>query len=173
MVNTYIVLLRGINVGGKNIIPMKELVKILAGSNYQHIKTYIQSGNVVLQSEKEPDNIASLIQAKYGFEPSVYVLELSEFQTAIANNPFRSPRGKDIHFFFCQHPPTIDTVKLERYKSETEAFHLAGKVFYLYAPDGIGRSKLVANIESCLGTAATGRNLNTLEKLQEMAQKTD
>ena len=69
MLTTYIVLLRGINVGGKNIIPMKELVKILAESNYQHIKTYIQSGNIVLQSEKEPDNIASLIHAKYGFEP--------------------------------------------------------------------------------------------------------
>jgi len=170
MTKTYIVLLRGINVGGKNMIPMKELVSILAESHYQHIKTYIQSGNIVLQSEGKPDNIASLIHAKYGFEPSVYVLELSELRTAITNNPYRSPRGKDIHFYFCQHPPKLDTEKLERYTSETEVFHLAGKVFYLYAPDGIGRSKLVANIESCLGTAATGRNLNTMEKLQEMAQ---
>jgi uncharacterized protein (DUF1697 family) len=170
MMNTYIVLLRGINVGGKNVIPMKELVKILAKNNFQHINTYIRSGNIVLQSEGKPHHIASLIQAKYGFEPSVYVLELSELQTALANNPYRSPKGKDIHFYFCQHPPKPDTEKLKRYKSETEAYHLDGKVFYLYAPEGIGRSKLVANIESCLGTAATGRNLNTMVKLQKMAQ---
>ena len=166
--NTYIVLLRGINVGGRNLLPMKELVRILAESHYQHINTYIQSGNIVLQSEEKPENIASLIHEKYGFKPSVFVLELSELQAAMANNPYRSPKGKDIHFFFCQDPPTIENVKLERYKSETEAFYLEGKVFYLYAPDGIGRSKLASNIESCLGTAATGRNLNTMEKLLEM-----
>ena len=169
MQKTYIVLLRGINVAGKKILPMKELVRILDESQFQQIKTYIQSGNIVLQSQKKPENIASLIQKKYGFEPSVFVLDISELRAAMAKNPFRSPKGKDIHFYFCQDPPKIDTEKLKRFKSESEAFHWEGAVFYLHAPDGIGRSKLVANIESCLGTAATGRNLNTMKKLLEMA----
>jgi len=167
---TYIVLLRGINVGGKNLVPMKELVKVLEEGQYQHVKTYIQSGNIVLQSQERPENIASLIQESFGMEPAVHVLDVSEFEAAVANNPFESPKGKDIHFYFCQDAPRIDTVKLERYQSDSEDWHCEGKVFYLFAPDGIGRSKLVANLESCLGVAATGRNLNTIEKLREMTQ---
>ena len=167
---TYIVLLRGINVGGKNLVPMKELVALLDESNYQNIKTYIQSGNIVIQSQKKPDDIASIIQERFGFEPVVYVLEESELNAAITKNPYRAPKGKEIHFFFCKDKPKIDTLKVEKYKSESEEFHIDGKVFYLYAPDGIGRSKLVANLESCLGVAVTGRNLNTIQKLQQMAQ---
>ena len=165
---TYVVLIRGINVGGKNLLPMKELAVVLGKSNYQNIKTYIQSGNIVLQSQKTPDNIASLIQERFGFRPEVYVLEAYEFNAAVENNPYASPSGKDIHFYFCKDKPNIDTLKLERYKSESEEFYVYGKVFYLYAPEGIGRSKLVANLESCLGVAATGRNLNTIYKLQQM-----
>ena len=149
---------------------MKELVALLDESNYQNIKTYIQSGNIVIQSQKKPDDIASIIQERFGFEPVVYVLEESELNAAIANNPYGSPKGKEIHFYFCTDKPEIDTLKVEKYKSESEEFHIDGKVFYLYAPDGIGRSKLVANLESCLGVAVTGRNLNTIQKLQQMAQ---
>ena len=170
IVKTYIVLFRGINVGGKNLVPMKELVVVLGKCNYQNIKTYIQSGNIVLQSQKRPNNIAAIFQKKFGFEPVVYVIKESELHAAIANNPYKSPNGKDIHFYFCKDKPKIDTVKLERYKSESEEFHIDVKVFYLYAPDGIGRSKLAANVESCLGVAATGRNLNTIHKLQHMVQ---
>jgi uncharacterized protein (DUF1697 family) len=169
-VNTYIVLIRGINVGGKNLVPMKELVAVLDESNYQNIKTYIQSGNIVLQSQNKPEDITSIVQDRFGFEPVVYVLEESEFNVTVINSPYRSPNGKDIHFYFCKDKPKIDTVKLEKYKSETEEYFLVGQVFYLFAPDGIGRSKLVANMESCLGVQATGRNLNTIDKLQQMVQ---
>ena len=168
MKHTYIILFRGINVGGKNLLPMKELVEVLTDHNYQNIKTYIQSGNLVLQSQGKPENIASIVLDRFGFEPEVLVLEKPKFLAAVADNPFSSPHGKDIHFFFCKDMPEPDSAKLEKYKSESEEYHIEGKVFYLFAPDGIGRSKLAANIESCLGVAATGRNLNTIHKLQEM-----
>ena len=72
---TYVVLFRGINVGGHNIFPMKELTNILAKNNYQDNKTYIQSGNVVLRSQKKPDaSISSIIQSKFGFKPEVLAL---------------------------------------------------------------------------------------------------
>lgn len=167
---TYIVLLRGINVGGKNLLPMKELVLALDKRKYQHIKTYIQSGNVVLQSQKRPEDIPSIIQERFGIKPAVYVLEESEFNAAVASNPYESPNGKDIHLYFCQNTPNISVVKLDKYKSESEELHIHGKVAYLYAPEGIGRSKLAGNMESCLGVEATGRNLNTVQKLQRMAQ---
>ncbi len=172
MKNNYIVLFRGINVGGKNLVPMKELAELLGERGFQQIKTYIQSGNIVLQSQEKPKNIASIVKDRFGFEPEVCVLEESEFLAAVANNPFSSPQGKDIHFYFCKEEPEADILKLEKYKSESEEYHMEGKVFYLYAPDGIGRSKLVANIESCLGVAATGRNLNTIHKLRQMVQNT-
>jgi uncharacterized protein (DUF1697 family) len=170
MKKTYIILFRGINVGGKNLLPMKELVEVLYENNYQNIRTYIQSGNMVLQSQGKPEDIPSVVLDRFGFEPEVLILEESEFHAAVANNPFSSPRGKDIHFYFCKVKPEPDTAKLEKYVSESEKYQIDGSVFYLFAPDGIGRSKLVAHIESCLGVAATGRNLNTIHKLQEMLQ---
>lgn len=170
MIETYIVLLRGINVGGRNLVPMKELAALLGKGGYQNIKTYIQSGNIVLQSQKRPDDITSIIREEFGIEPVVYLLEDFELNAAIENNPYSSPKGNEIHFYFCKDKPKIDSLKLEKYKSESEKFYIDGKVFYLYAPDGIGRSKLVANLESCLGVAATGRNLNTIYKLQQMVK---
>jgi len=170
MNKTYIVLLRGINVGGNNLVPMKELVEALSDSNYQNVNSYIQSGNIVLQSQKRPDDIDSIIQKRFGFEPVVYVLEASELNAAIANNPYSSLKGNEIHFYFCKDKPRIDTAKIEKYKSESEEFHIEGNVLYFYAPNGVGRSKLAANMESCLGIPATGRNLNTIHKLQQMVQ---
>lgn len=162
---------RGINVGGNNIIPMKELTAILEKNNYQNIQTYIQSGNVVLKSNKKPDtNIGSIIKKKFGFKPEIITLEKSEFLSAIKINPYKSNEGKTIHFYFCKTTPKIDSEKLYKFRSESEEFYIKGKVFYLYAPNGIGRSKLVANIDSCLGVSATGRNLNTINKLQDMVK---
>lgn len=166
---TYIVLFRGINVGGHNILPMKELKALLAENGYQDVKSYIQSGNVVLKSQRKPDtDIRSIVQKKFGFKPEVLSLQESEFISAIKNNPFRSSEGKTIHFYFCKSTPKVDTEKLEKFRSGSEEYHIDGKVFYLYAPDGIGRSRLAARIESCLGVPATGRNLNTINKLSEM-----
>lgn len=171
---TYIVLFRGINVGGHNILPMKDLIDILAENKYQDIRSYIQSGNLVLRSRKKPDvDISSIVRNKFGFKPEVLALEKSEFLSAIEKNPYSSKEGKTIHFYFCKSTPKIDTEKLKRLRSESEEYYINGKVLYLYAPDGIGRSKLVANMESCLGVPATGRNLNTITKLQNMAINND
>lgn len=71
--------------------------------------------------------------------------------------------------FFCKVSPQINTEKLEALKEKSEQYHVSGNVLYLSAPNGIGRSKLVANIESCLGAPATGRNLNTINKLELLA----
>lgn len=156
--------------GGKNLVPMKELVSALEKGNYHSIKTYIQSGNVVLQDRRRPVDIGFIVRDRFGFEPEILVFEEPEFRETIEKNPYKSPDGKNVHFFFCKNEPKINTERLEKYKSDTEEYHVDGKVFYLYAPDGIGRSKLAANLESCLGVPATGRNLNTVNKLRQMVQ---
>jgi len=176
---TYIALLRGINVGGKNILPMSELVKRLEGLGLQHVKTYIQSGNVVFQSIRNPETeiagqIRQAIQKSHGFAPNTLVMSLAEFKEAIDNNPFREmvgePKTLQLYFLVTEpHSPNLDT--LAEIKQESERFHLKGKVFYLLAPDGIGRSKLATRIEKTLGVAATARNWRTVNQIYEMATK--
>lgn len=166
---TYVVLFRGVNVGGKNILPMKELISALEENGYQNVKTYIQSGNVVLKGKQLSScDIAKIVSDKYGFNPEVLILKKSEFLSSIRHNPFHPKEGKYAHFYFCSKNPKVNSEKLGKYLSETEEYKLIDRVFYLHAPNGIGRSRLVANIELCLGVPVTGRNLNTIKKLEEM-----
>lgn len=180
--NTYIALFRGINVGGKNILPMKDLVVILENMGCKHVKTYIQSGNVVFQNrETQSDKIAREIGSEiakwHGFEPTVLLLKKAELQLAIENNPFdtnsfENKQGKALHFFFLEsYPKDADLKRLEAVKAKSEKFELVNNVFYLYAPDGIGRSKLAAKVEKSLGVAVTARNWNTVNKLLSMVMQ--
>ncbi|MDB6062428.1 MAG: hypothetical protein JWM78_2531 [Verrucomicrobiaceae bacterium] len=166
---TYIALLKSINVGGKNLLPMKELVALLEENSFLNIKTYIQSGNVIFQSKVKPQAVGELIANKFGFKPEVFILEKSELDAAIKRNPYSPAEGKLVHFYFCNKTPTLNMDRLKALAAKSEQYFLKGKVFYLHAPNGVSRSKLVANIESCLGMPATGRNLNTVNKLKEMA----
>jgi uncharacterized protein (DUF1697 family) len=165
----YIILLRGVNVGGRNLLPMKEFKAQLESNGFQNVKTYIQSGNIVLMANQRPKNeIGSLIQNEFGFTPEIVTLSEEDFCSAFANNPYKEYEGKFVHFYFCVAPPRLNVSKLETLASETERYQITDKVFYLHAPDGIGRSKLVKNVEACLGVRATGRNLNTVKKLKDM-----
>jgi len=178
---TYIALFRGINVGGNHILPMKSLVEILTGLGAQPVATYIQSGNAVFGfPEVNPNELAEKIsravEKQYGFSPQVLVLERSELLQAILGNPFpeaESDPGKLHLGFLWTAPPKPDFVKLDLLKSSSEQYQLIGRLFYLYAPDGIGRSKLAAGSEKCLGVPMTDRNWNTVRKIQQMAEDLD
>ncbi|MBJ6724931.1 DUF1697 domain-containing protein [Geomesophilobacter sediminis] len=173
--HTYIALFRGINVGGKNMLPMKELVHVLERFGCEQVKNYIQSGNVVFQSRENlshsfADVIGSDIAETHGFKPKVFLLGLDELQAALANNPFSTEDGKALHFFFLDAVPSHpDWETLAAVQSKSEQFKVIGKVCYLYAPDGIGRSKLASKIEGCLGVPVTARNWNTMQELISMA----
>lgn len=172
----HIVLLRGINIGGHNILPMKELVEILATLGYENIQTYIQSGNVVFRSgrkvgAKDVADIRRAILKKKGFEPKLLLLSAKQLQEAINNNPFPTGNGKALHVFFLEsRPAQANITQLEKLKRESEEFNLNKKVFYLYAPDGVGRSKLAVAVEKSLGVPVTGRNWNTVTKLAAMVE---
>ena len=165
----YILLFRGINVGGRNLLPMKDLKTLLLGAGYEQIETYIQSGNVVLQSQQPPnDDIRELMEQEFGFKPELIVLDEPLLMDAINSNPFEADEGKHMHFFFLADKPRPDQEKLTQLATASEQFLVTDSVFYLYAPDGIGRSKLAAKVEACLGVSGTGRNLNTVNKLVDM-----
>jgi len=178
---TYIALFRGINVGSTRSLPMKELVSILETLGCQNIKTYIQSGNVVLQHEEKDisrlaGKISTEVKKSCGFEPYVLLLDSKELEKAMAGNPF--PEGESepntLHMGFLASKPTNpDLKKLESLKADSERFVLKGTVFYLHAPDGIGRSKLAASSEKLLGVPMTDRNWRTVCKISEMVKRLD
>jgi len=150
---------------------MRELKVLLENNGLKNVKTYIQSGNIILQSKNYPEpNIEKLIETEFGFSPKILVLTKNEFFLSVKNNPYKKYEGKFVHFYYCKDTPKIDQIKLGKLISETENYKLANNIFYLHAPDGIGRSKLVANIESVLNISTTGRNLNTVNKLIEMLE---
>jgi uncharacterized protein (DUF1697 family) len=168
---TWIALLRGINVGGKHIVPMKELVRLMEAEGCVNVKTYIQSGNVVFQSpERRGEEISEWIGQRWGFRPQVFILNAEELRLAVTHNPYKTGEGKTVHFFFCdQAPPAVDYDFLESLRVDSEAYQLIDRVFYLYAPEGIGRSKLAEKMARAFkGVSMTARNLNTIHKLLEM-----
>ncbi len=175
--NTFIALIRGINVGGNNILPMKELASVLESMGLNNVKTYIQSGNVVFQTkttdEKElSHDFRTAIVKSHGFAPEVLILSIQELQVAIASNPF--PDGEveptTLHLFFLASSPTNPNIeRLEAIRASNESFRLIDTVFYLHAPNGIGRSKLAANVERAMGVTSTARNWRSVKKLMSMA----
>jgi uncharacterized protein (DUF1697 family) len=176
---TYVALFRGINVGGKNPLPMNELASILGTLGARKVKTYIQSGNAVFVSpEKDVVRLAQAMSQKIrkrrGFEPHVMVLELEDIERVMRKNPFpeAATDPQALHAgFLASAPHQPDLRALESLKSASERFRLVDRVFYLHAPDGIGRSKLAANVERLLGVPMTDRNWRTVCKIREMAQE--
>jgi uncharacterized protein (DUF1697 family) len=173
---TYIALLRGINVGGHHKLPMKALRGLLENLGLQNVQTYIQSGNVVFQSqEADTEELASQISAAiekhHGFEPRILILTAAEMETAVRANPFPEAEAepKSLHLFFLVAiPDSPDLARLDELKNDNEQFELIDKVFYLHAPDGIGRSKLVEKVGKYINVSMTARNWRTVSKIMEM-----
>jgi uncharacterized protein (DUF1697 family) len=173
----WIAFFRGINVGGHNILPMTELKALLGEIGCNNVASYVQSGNVVFRHEEQsPDVLDSLVSqavsSKYGFEPQVLLLTADQLSVASAENPFPAGENepKTLHLFFLQaDADSADWDAIGMLKSDTEHFRLVGRVFYLHAPDGIGRSKLAARVEKLLGVPATARNWRTVKKVLQIA----
>ena len=168
-------LLRGINVGGRNILPMKDFREILETLGCENAATYIQSGNAVFHHDGEAadvsEAIADAIEAGFGFRPSVMVLTAEKFAEIAAANPYVdvAAEQKHVHIWFASEPlANPDKTRLEQLATADEDFTLTRRAFYLHAPNGIGRSKLAGGAEKCLGVPGTGRNVRTAGKIGEM-----
>src|SRR5262245_23697272 len=165
MTDTFIVLLRGVNVGGANSFSAKDFVGVLEYTGLRNIKTYIQSGNAVFQADTKDTGALSKkiktgIQRKHALNPDVIVLQLDEFERAAASNPYREADSnpKALHLMFlASTPKKVELAAFEKYRARGEAFSLKKRVLYFWAPDGIGRSKLFARTEKLVGVAVTAR----------------
>ena len=174
----WIALFRGINVGGNNILPMAELRVMMANLGALNVQTYIQSGNCIFEIDADDgpglaEQISTAVEANKSFRPQVMLLTSDNLATAIHNNPFLNEAAdlKHLQYYFMdQVPDNPDISAMERLCAPTEAFQLHGRVFYLHAPDGIGRSKLAERAERLIGVPMTARNGRTVAKLADMAR---
>jgi uncharacterized protein (DUF1697 family) len=177
---TWIALLRGINVGGNGMVPMKELRALLQELGYADVATYIQSGNCVFRSkianaEKLSESIAAAIEKRFGFKPRVLTLSLKDLDAALKDCPFSDAADpKSVHILFlCEAADKADMASLRTLCEGEEAVVLAGKRLYTYTPAGFGRSKMVAKIGKFIPAEMTGRNLRSVAKIAELARSLD
>jgi uncharacterized protein (DUF1697 family) len=175
----YIALLRGVNVGGKNKLPMKSLGAICETHGCTAVRTYIQSGNIVFQaSAKVAASFAGKVKLEvkkaFGFETTVILRTAEELRLVTGNNPFLKP-GVDtklLHvMFLADEPDLTDVVKLNPVCENDEAFSLRGKEIFLYLPNGMGRSKMGGYaFDKVLHTVGSTRNWQTVTKLLALAE---
>lgn len=175
----WVVLLRGINVGGNNRLPMQGLRDICTALWPESApKTYIASGNLIINA---PDGATTLatdlgaaIKEVYGIDVPVLVLAERVFRKSVAGCPFGGAEGKGVHGFFCFTPAQIDPQKRDALMVAGEEILQDGSLIWLHTPQGISKSKLAEKLGQVIGhVPTTARNLNTLRKLVELLDETD
>ena len=173
-----IALLRGINVGGKNRLPMKELVALFVDAGCEDVRTYIQSGNVVFRTGSTGgEEIASVISASildhFGYRVPVVTRTARAFQEIVQANPFVEAGAETdkLHVMFLAEVPDNASVEaLDPERSPGDEFAVMGREIYLHCPNGVARSKLTNSyFDSRLSTTSTSRNWRTVQKLLELS----
>ncbi|GAA0893482.1 DUF1697 domain-containing protein [Fulvivirga kasyanovii] len=178
---TYIAILRGINVSGTKKIKMDDLRTKLTDFGFEKVRTYIQSGNIVFDyKETDPLTLAKQLEQKimddYGYEVPVVVTGAEELKQVIDSNPFLIGRSEDpakLHVTFLAEPPADENVmKIDDSGFLPDEFKIIGESIYLFCPNGYGRTKLTNNFfESKLKVTATTRNWKTVNTLLNMAEE--
>jgi uncharacterized protein (DUF1697 family) len=175
---TYIALLKGINVGGHKKVPMADLRELLTKSGFENVQTYIQSGNVILQSSKSDisvieKNIQESIMDHFGFEISVLVKTRSDLNRIFNDSPFSEEKKKASYFMLLRNTPEDDLVKVASEKVyEGEEYKILKDCIYFFCEKGFGQAKFNANFfERKLKTFVTARNYNTMVKLLSLSEE--
>jgi uncharacterized protein (DUF1697 family) len=174
---TYVVLLRGVNVGGNRPLPMAALRDVLTAAGHADVRTYVQSGNVVLRTRASASSVAAgvrgLIAEEFGMDVPTVVRTAAEMAEVAAHNPFVRPGAdpaRQLHVAFLEDRPTpAGAAALDPRRAAPEELHVRGREVYLWCPDGFGRSKVMVGVERALGTAATVRNWRTVTELVHLA----
>lgn len=177
--STFIALLRGINVSGKNRIRMPELITIFESLELSGVETYIQSGNVIFDFEGiEPEDLTRLIELRitksFGFSVQVLLRDIDSLKRIVENNPFR-PEEKfnpdKLHITFLSKEPLLRESMVNGKQNDDE-FQRKECEVYLFCPNGYGRTKFSNTyFEKEMGVPATTRNWKTVNALIEIANK--
>ena len=174
---SHLALLRGINVGGKNKIPMKGLIELFGEAGCHEVQTYIQSGNVIFSADPEltatlPDVITRSIAERFGCRVPVVLRTAAQIGEVLRNNPFLAEGAAvdTLHVLFLAAQPSAPSIDaLDPDRSPPDAFSVRGQEVYLRLPNGAARTKLTNDyFDTKLGTVSTGRNWRTVSTLFEL-----
>ena len=175
----YIALLRGINVGGKNIIKMSNLKEVFENMGLCQVQTYIQSGNVLFKSNEEEEplrkKIEHEIEEAFGLSISIILRTSSELEAIIRNFPFSeeeapSSKVESSYVSLLLHAPLKENMdRLKAYKTESEEYLIEGREVFLFFRNSIRNSKLASHLHK-LDVPSTVRNWKTINKLAVLAK---
>ncbi|MBV9197400.1 MAG: DUF1697 domain-containing protein [Solirubrobacterales bacterium] len=176
----HIALLRGVNLGSHRRVSMPELRELLGRAGFEEVRTYVQSGNVVLSSALAGEQLARAceraIAEQLGLEVEVVVRTRDELAEVVRRDPLgrvaTNPKRYQVTFLAAE-PPAAVAAKLDALDCEPEQYALCGRELYSWHPDGVGRSKLWARLakDGWLGVTATARNWTTATTLLNMADE--
>lgn len=166
--------LRGINLGSVNKISMPALREALAANGHPEVKTYINSGNVVLSSPRRAATVerelAEVIRASFGLEIGLTVRTRSQLQTVLDRNPFPDGNPSQVTVaFLAARPGPGAADRVQALAAEHEPFVFAGREVYVHYAQGLGKSKLAERFSATVGVSATVRTVRTVEKVLAMA----
>jgi uncharacterized protein (DUF1697 family) len=176
---THVALLRGVNVGGNNKLPMKDLVTIFAGAGCRNVSAYIQSGNIIFSATPKiaallAEGITVQIFKQFGFQSPVILRTAEQLRRVLSENPFvKAGADEDrLYVMFLAGVPDAQKVtQLDPDRSPPDRFLVRGQEIYLQLPNGGGRSKPTNTyFDSKLGTISTARNWRTVTKLVQLMQ---
>lgn len=177
MLTTYLALLRGINVGGKNKLPMHDLLALFAEAGYPNARSYIQSGNVIFSADPNavaplPDFITARVAERFGYRVPVVLRTANQLDAVIRENPFAGDGVADetLHVLFLAATPSAARVAtLDPDRSPPDSFLVRGQEIYLRLPNGAARTRLTNDyFDTKLATTSTGRNWRTVTKLRAL-----
>ncbi len=174
-----VALLRGVNLGARNKVPMASLREELEALGLEHVETYIQSGNVVFESRSGGEkalaaSIEKRIEKAFGVRAGVVLRTADALEKTALDCPFPTDgaASASLHVVFLARPPARPAAaKLDPDRSRPDEYALAGREIYLRLPGGLGRSKLSLDyFERVLGVRGTARNWRTVTKLVELTR---
>lgn len=170
---TWVALLRGVNVSGAGKLPMAEFRELLSGLGLGAVRTYIQSGNAVFESDRATAELEAIIRdavvGRFGFAPETFVLSAKELAAALTEHPFAAADPKLVHVCFLRETPAPDETTLRALAQSGDGWHIGPRRFTLHTPGGYGRSKLAERLPRLLPQPMTARNLRTVAALHAMA----
>lgn len=169
-VGIHVALLRGINLGGHHRVPMAELRTLLTDAGYDDVRTYVQSGNIVLGAGAAAGTVQrdlqTLISDRFGFEVPVVVRSRAQLAEVVAGDPFgdavTEPKLYQVTFLDRPLPPEAAD-RLQALRAGSERLVVRGRHIYAWLPDGIARSKMSSALAGAkLEVTATARNWRTV-----------
>ena len=190
---SHVALLRGINVGGRNKVPMADLREVVTSLGHTGVSTYIQSGNVLFSTAEDDTAklaaaLESAIEGRFGIWSSVVVLSRDELARVLSANPYPDePNPRMVHVVFLNGSPPRDLLdritaaeSAAAAKGSRDTVQASGRALYVHTPDGFGRSELAPNLFKLVtpparqkkqGLAGTARNWATATKLLSLSEE--